>query len=476
MAYGQTPKWLIAGFVAASVAAVVFLILMIVGFSRSPEAAARARVERAEKNLQDELGSHDKTKKKLFDETDARKKAEKKAKAAEAELAAKTAKLEETVAERDSWSTKFNELKAAKDEKAKIEERARAAYESIIKSADGAKDLQARLDTLQSRRDASRADLVETPYMRRLEAEISRVKGALAKHTRAVEDKAKRDAKEAYADAVRKLKTAKGYDGEMAVLRGAREELAGTLYEAKIDSEIKSREDEQRKKLAKSVYEEVIKKVKSSPKAYAENLAALEEAAQKTEGTKYGEKLTREVEDRRKTLGINVARVVYDEVMKKLKESPKAYEENLAALEEAAGKTEGTKYGEKLAREVKDRRKTLAKDIAEAAYDGLRDRIKKNKKDYEGNITAAEAALEKAKGTKLEKKVQGILDDQKKDKLAYIGKDAYEKAVARVKTSKDRDGNIALLEELKTTAAGSKYEAGIEKLLVKQRKYRDAGK
>ncbi|MHC4505885.1 MAG: hypothetical protein ACYTFI_21495, partial [Planctomycetota bacterium] len=220
----------------------------------------------------------------------------------------------------------------------------------------------------------------------------------------------------------------------------------------------------------------VIKKVKSSPKAYAENLAALEEAAQKTEGTKYGEKLTREVEDRRKTLGINVARVVYDEVMKKLKESPKAYEENLAALEEAAGKTEGTKYGEKLAREVKDRRKTLAKDIAEAAYDGLRDRIKKNKKDYDGNITAAEAALEKAKGTKLEKKVQGILDDQKKDKLAYIGKDAYEKAVARVKTSKDRDGNIALLEELKTTAAGSKYEAGIEKLLVKQRKYRDAGK
>ncbi|MHC4506499.1 MAG: hypothetical protein ACYTFI_24655, partial [Planctomycetota bacterium] len=260
MAYGQTPKWLIAGFVAASVAAVVFLILMIVGFSRSPEAAARARVERAEKNLQDELGSHDKTKKKLFDETDARKKAEKKAKAAEAELAAKTAKLEETVAERDSWSTKFNELKAAKDEKAKIEERARAAYESIIKSADGTKDLQKRLETLQSRRDASRSDLVETPYMRRLEAEISRVKGALAKHTRAVEDKAKRDAKEAYADAVRKLKTAKGYDGEMAVLRGAREELAGTLYEAKIDSEIKSREDEQRKKLAKSVYEEVIKK------------------------------------------------------------------------------------------------------------------------------------------------------------------------------------------------------------------------
>ncbi len=477
MAYGRTPKFLIAGLVTTSVAAVVFLILMIVGFSRSPEAAARSRIERAEKNLQDELGSHDETKKKLFSESKTREQAEKKAKTAEAELAGKTAKLEEAVADRDSWRTKFDELKAAKDERAKIEERARAAYESIIKSADGTKDLQKRLETLESRRDASRSDLVETPYMRRLETYISKVKRTLADHTRAAEDKAKRDAKDAYADAMRKLKTAKGYDGEMAVLRGAREELADTPYLGKIDSEIKSREDEQRKKLARSVYEEVTKKVKSSPKAYAENLAALEEAAQKTEGTKYGDKLKSEVEDRRKTLRANVARAVYDEVKKKLKESPKTYEENLAALEEAAQKTEGTKYGPKLAREAKDRRKTLANDIAKAAYDGLRDRIKKSKKDYDGNITAAEAALEKAKGTKLEKKVRGILDDQRKDKLDYVGKDAYEKAVARIKSSADRDGNIALLEEIsKTTAAGSKYEAAIKKLLVKQRKYRDAGK
>ena len=51
-----------------------------------------------------------------------------------------------------------------------------------------------------------------------------------------------------------------------------------------------------------------------------------------------------------------------------------------------------------------------------------------------------------------------------------------EQARAKVKNSSDRDENIAALEELKATAAGSKYEGAIDKLLVKQMKYKDAGK
>jgi hypothetical protein len=45
-----------------------------------------------------------------------------------------------------------------------------------------------------------------------------------------------------------------------------------------------------------------------------------------------------------------------------------------------------------------------------------------------------------------------------------------------VKASSDRDENIAALEEFKATAAGSKYEGAIDKLLAKQRKYKEVGK
>lgn len=476
MSIRQTPVWFVVGFACTAVAAVVFLVLTIIGFSRSPEEAARTRVERAVKKYDAELKAHAATKKELYDESNARKQADKDLKAARTEFGEKEAVLEKVQSDRDNWREQYKELKAAKDERARIEERARAAFESIMKRASGAEGPEKKLATLEGMREASLSALADTPYMKRLEGEISRVKRAVAEEKRAAETKAKRDAIEAYEGAMRRLKMAKGHDAEMTVLRAAREELAGTPYEVRIDSQIKARETVQTSQLARSIYDEVIKKVKGSPRAYEENLAALEDAMTRTKGSKYEALLRRQVEARRKTVRDSVARVVYEEVMKKTKASRKAYEENLAALEEAMRKTEGTRYEATLGRLVEARRKSLARDIAAAAYSDLAVMIKRGPTNFDDNIAAAEEALAKAKGTRYEAKVRAMVESQKARKLDAAGRKAYDEALAKVKSSTDRDENIRALEDLKVTAAGSAWEAKIDKFLRREKVYKERGR
>jgi hypothetical protein len=308
-----------------------------------------------------------------------------------------------------------NQVKGLKSNKEEIAEK-EAVFKDVMATAARVEDLGKRLETLRKLRDEHLSKFAGTDYAKRLDREIDRV-----------EDERKDRSKDVFKAVERKLKMAKGnYDSQLDILRKAAEDLAETDYE------------------------DDVKKLTDKATAAQAKFAA----ANKTKN----------------------AKAIFDAVMKRIKESPRAYKENLDALKDAVQQTEGTKYAGTLSKYVAARERTLDVDIADAAYDNLRDRIKKSPKDFDGNITAAEAALAKAKGTKLEKKVQGILDDQKEEKIYTAGKDAYEKARAKVKASSDRDENIAALEELKATAAGSKYEGAIDKLLVKQRKYKDTGK
>ena len=463
-------KWLPTSFVIAGVLALLFMLFTLIGLLSSPDlpAEAQKRVDSANtardkkvQELKEERSAHSDTKKKLreADRAAARvERAEKDQKDAEEDLAklkkdygtvrgerddlAKTVKsaasdkkkaLSGVTRERDAAQKKVASLNKDMDElKAKIasykaeveglestkekDAQIETVFKDVMGTAARVEDLGKRLETLRKLRDEHASKFAGTDYAKRLAREIDRV-----------EDERKDKSKDVYRAVERKLKMAKGnYDRQLEILRQAAEDLADTAYEDDVDTKIKRAEAAQAK--------------------FA--------AGQKVKG----------------------AKAIFDAVMKRIKETPKAYEENLQALKDAAQQAEGTKYATTLNKYVAARERDLADNIADAAYDDLRDRIKKSPKDFDGNITFAEGALAKARGTKYEKKVQGILDDQKKDRIYTIGKDAYEKARNKVKASSDRDENIAALEELKATAAGSKYEGAIDKLLSKQRKYKDAGK
>jgi len=463
-------KWLPTSFAIAGACAFLFFLLWIIWLATgaTPEEAAKAEIakaktaqEKAEGRYKEERTDHGGTKTKLKEAQRAAgraEKAEKGQKDAEKDLAelktkydtacddrdrfekeAKSAASEKKKAlsgvarERDvaqkevrslnkdveelraklaNYDKKIDTLESDQEKDAELE----AVFKGVMDTAARDEDLGRRLKTLRKLRDAHSGRFAGTDYAKRLDREIDRV-----------QDERKDRSKGVYKAVERRLKMAKGnYDRQLEILRQAADDLADTDYEDDI-------------------------KTKTDKTIAAQGKFA---AGQKEKG----------------------AAAIYAAVHKRVKENPTAYEENLQALKDAVQQTEGTKYASRLQKYVAARERTLTADIADAAYDGLRDRIKKSPEDFDGNITSAEAALAKAKGTKLEKKVQGILEDLKEDKIYTIGKDAYEKARAKVKNSSDRDENIAALEELKATAAGSKYEAGIEKLLVKQRKYKDVGK
>ncbi len=439
-------KWLPMSFVIAAGAGLIFFIFMIVGFATgpSPEEAAKAEIakaktaqEKTEGKLKEERTDHGETKTKLKEAQRAAgraEKAEKGQKDAEKDLAELKTKYEAACDERDkfekgvksaasekkkalsgvarelsvaqkkgkaltgevadleaeiaNYKTKIGGLETDKEKDEKLE----AVFAKIMTTASGVEDLGKRIETLRKYYDEYSSQLAGTDYAKRLDKEIDRVK-----------DLRKDSAKDIYRGVERRLKMTKGnYASQLETLRNAAEYLRDTDYEDDIAAKIKKTEAAQAK--------------------FA--------AGQKAKG----------------------AKAIYDAVMKRIKENPTAYEDNLQAIKEAAQQTEDTKYAGYLNKHAASKERTLDADIADAAYDGLRDRIKKSPEDFDGNITAAEAALAKAKGTKLEKKVQGILDDQKEDKIRTAGKNAYEKARAKVKNSSDRDENIAALEDLKATA------------------------
>ncbi len=463
-------KWLPTSFAIAGACAFLFFFLWIIWLATgaTPEEAATKQIasantarEKAEGKLKEERAAHSGTRKerdqfardakraakadKDKDEaegklatlkkefgtvSDERDDFEKKAKSAasdkkkalsriERELSASQKKargLTEDVSELEAkianYEKKVDDLESDEEKDAELE----AVFRGVMETAARDEDLGRRIKTLRKLRDAHSGRFAGTDYAKRLDKEIDRV-----------QDERKDRSKGVYRAVERRLKMAKGnYDRQLEILRQAAEDLADTDYEDDVAAKTKKAEAAQVK--------------------FA--------AGQKTKN----------------------AKAIFDAVQKRVKDDPRAYEKNLDALKDAVQQTEGTKYAVTLQKYVAARERTLAVDIADAAYDNLRDRIKKSPEDFDGNITAAEAALAKAKGTKLEKKVRGILEDQKEDKIYTAGKKAYEQARAKVKNSSDRDANIAALEELKATAAGSKYEGAIDKLLVKQRKYKDAGK
>ena len=378
----------------------------------------RDKVQKAFDDLKEKYGALDKN---LNDEVRAKRVMEGELKAAQREAASATAKeaatatrLKRTETGLKELRVKYDELSRQKMDESKRIEQAKATFDGIMNKAAAEEDLSKRLELLKTLSEESAADLGWTRYERDLGSAIIATQELMERQEALAKRAATKDAAETYTTAMRELKMTKDYAKSMEILRKAKEEVAGSKYEVSIHQQIESRERAEKDRLA---------------------------------------------------------RAVYDAAMKRLKEQPSAYEDNLQALKTAMGETEGTSYAARLKRLVDAREKSLASDIARAAYESLSAQIRKSPPDYDANITAAEDALAKAKGTRYEAKIQGILTSQQARKLDSIGRAAYDKSIKQVKGSRDYEANVAELEAQKAKAAGSVWEAKIDKLLAGQRKY-----
>ncbi len=452
-------------FACTAAGALLLFILMIIGFARSPEKAAQESVDAARKALTDQRdrqakttlqlqaalaataeaegkakraddlakraeskgqGSDDKCKqleeqkaelqKKLRAEESGRRKAESdKAKSASERDAALRAKktVEQHAAKLDG------DIKGLRDELQKLQA-AKETFDSIMQKVAGAEEPEKRVELIESLRAEHKAELAGTTYMARLDAELEREKRNIQEGERSAAKEAKLAAKDVYEEAMRQLAMVETHEKAIEILSEAKAELTGTAYEVNVHKEMVKREAAHEKK---------------------------------------------------------AAREIYDEVLKQVNASPKDYEENLRALEDALVKGEGTTYAAKLEKTVEKKKKTLKGDVAGAAWNDLLAQIKAKPDEYDENIAAAEDALLKAEGTKLEGKVRKKLEGLKKDRLQKIGQEAYEEARAQLaKSRKDHATNVVVLRELEEKAAGSPRAPAIAKMRAREEKLRDRGR
>jgi len=430
-------RWLPTASVGASGAALIFFVLMIIGFSCGPkdktevDAKLKADLDKAQKAIQDERDRGKAAVEKvqadlvqlrtsLGEEKTARTNAERSIRQAEADAKKQQAEAERAGKKADNAEkaladlrVQYDTLKATKDEQARKDEVARRAFEAIMNEVKSIQDDQKALDTIDRMSAALAVELGGSiTYKQALDKEIAYRKQAMDRRQREAEKEASRQAKETYNDAMKRYKSAGAYEEQIAILEEA--------------------------------------------------LKALKEG-------EYLDRIVQEIDRLRAARKEEVARELYNEVIARVAQTPKAYEENLKALEEALEKAAGTRYGDILQREINSKRGTLAEDIALAAYKDLAARIKQNATAYDDNIAAAEAALKKAENTRYQDAVKKLLDSQVSMRLDAIGSQAHADARKQVKESKDRAANVRTLEGLKAKAEGSVWAAKIDRLLQREK-------
>jgi hypothetical protein len=391
------------------------------GTAENSAASADARRDKVEKAFNDLKEKYGDLETKLAAAVRDKRTADSKLRTAERDRDAAKARENSTATALERTKTGLSDLRREhdslsrkKDDESKRLETAKAEFERIMNRAAAEDDLAKRHVLLKELRDESLAKLGGTAYSKNLGDEIIRVEQLIDKQVALAKKKSTRKAGEAYKDAFRRLKMTKEHANAMAILREAREEVAGTDYEVRIHREIESREQAEKDRLA---------------------------------------------------------RIVYDAAMKNLRAQPSAHEANLEALKRAVEETKETAYSAKLKRLANAKEKSLAEDIARAAYETLSAQTRKSPPDYDANIAVAEDALAKAKGTRYEAKVGAMLKEQQTRRLTGIGRAAYDACIKQVKSSRDYAANVAELEAQKAKASGSAYEAKIDKLLTGQRKY-----
>lgn len=463
-------------FAGALVVVLVLFLFVIIGFSRDPEEVAKKRVESLETRLKDERTEHAATraekrklsgkagtseyelgrakdrlgrlekerdrlqaqlqevktqlkeagggeKKKARELADFKKKTagEKRTlvkdrddalrarKVVDGRLAAMETQLKEV---RD----RYNELRGKQEQSARVYENARSTFDRIVKMVDEIEDPEKKIRAAERLRAASQLDLDGTVYMARLNEKIKHERRLMEEAKQLARKKAKVDAKDAYKDYMNRLGATFGYEAKMALLAGAKrdfEELDETAYALKVHKEMEARRTKHEGEVAREVHDLVMRAVALQPKAYEENLKSLEEALEKTKGTRWAGAIQKQVDSRRRTLANDVARVLYEDLVSRVRLNPKGYDRNLAYAAEIRPRIT-PRYEKKFAKLVA-KVETAKRDTAgRAALSEAQEHVAKNPTDHEGNIKALIEFKTRARDSRYESKLADMLARERK--------------------------------------------------------------
>jgi chromosome segregation ATPase len=241
-------------------------------------------------------------------------------------------------------NAQYVELQKERDERTKVDDRARTAFDNIMKTVGAIEDPAKKLDTLQKLSGAAAADLAGTAYRNRLDTEVARARDVLADHLAKAQKQEARAAKETYADAMRQAQMAATHDAAMEILAKAKAEVSGSPFELNIHNEMQRRADENVQLVAKNAYEQTMKQIRDKPIEYDANIAAINESMEKTKGTRYEalmqKQLTIVTGQRMEAIG----KSYYTQAQAQIDKSPTDYASNVAVLRELVAKANGGRY------------------------------------------------------------------------------------------------------------------------------------
>lgn len=451
-------------FTAAGGAALLLLILTIVGWARSPTERARREIDGLEEKISKERKARagirselkkaarakkeaesakrtaereverlragapslkarvDGLQKSLKDAQEARSDAEGRAQAAERKAKAASTSLARDKGERGALESKIKALESQvgdlrgqlRQEKSRADafqakrvaedkalEEARRKFESIVETALKIEDTEKRVEALKNFSREAGTQLAGTPYMQRLDSHIAREEKRLAGTRAKAAKKAKVKAEAIYSAARKRARLASDSEYAIEVLKGARDDLEGTLYLDKLDAEIRGREGDLKESEAKAVYADVMEKIKKSPKEYEQHVELLEDAKERVAGTRYEASVEKHLASRKKTLKNDIARDAYEKATKLVRDPVIEDRDKIKLLKEAVRRTEGTRYE----RNTKTHLQRLTEQYrsGEAASAALSE-----------VIGALEALRGKAGGTEIEQEIAQILEKARK--------------------------------------------------------------
>ena len=441
-------------FAGTALVTLLFFILMIVGFARDPGEAAKAdiealetQVEKLEKDLretrggkkeagrsaatferdlkqaQDQLSRLEENRGRLNKQVEdlrnqleeargARKDLDRKLKKAVADasrgeksVGVASERLKTVETQLGELRKQHDALRRQKDDAAKVYEKARVAFETIVKNVSEIANPEKKVENIERLRAASRPDLEGTVYMDKLDAMVARARKT-----------ARREAKVAYADYMNRLKMTVGHESAMKLLAEAKkefDELDETAYLLKIDQQMKEREEDHSDEVARKVHDDVMKAIASQPKAYEENLTLLKEALEKAKDTRWGARIEGQATSRERTLADDVARAAYEELVSRVRKDPKAYDRNLDFAEEIKPKITA-RFEKHYAKQVAALEARRLKTLGREALSEAQEHVAKHPKDHEGNIEKILELRKRAAGSPYEPKLAAMLDRERK--------------------------------------------------------------
>lgn len=268
--------------------------------------------------------------------------------------------------------------------------KARPAYTTLTGDVKKLKTPAAKLQLLESQKGSFEG----TSYLKKIDSMIEREKTALvaAKY-------------KSLSTRVRSLKTPAA---KIAEYKRMLPEFKGTRYEKTVQSRIDSEES----RLVAGRYKNLtaeLKNLKAQPK-----IARLQAAQAYFKGTRY-EKTVESMLKREKD---NLKRNMYSDLTKEVNKK-KTSAEKIALLKADMSQYIGTSFYDKIKSQIKSLESRLASDAkaardkaARTAYDDVMAKIKKTPKDYDANIAALQGAKAQVAGSTYEKKIDSQIKKQ----------------------------------------------------------------